>query len=334
MSRILPLVLCACVTLLPSAEPRDTDPTQFTPGQLAAIRGAMWTARVAVPYGPRPGRASNPIAFTFYQLYSADDRARMVAAYKSRGYTHVVVGPAAGTDCYHGKYPCHDPSIHGSWPADDVPSQSQWDGFLDSVQELWDAELIPIYFAKPDKWEQPQYAAKLDALDALHRQDRAQRLLRVVVYTGWEPTGWTRDTYMRMVRRGADVFPSAVRFLHTACGSEPPPDVAPFIHGWLIQTCGYIDGGTPRASDTVIREWQATIADRAAAFRNGERGWPRDSAWGSGVPLLLIAAEYASYADFWRDWPENEARRLGDAAMDAGADGYLDGGTVVVPVRR
>lgn len=347
---LLGFVLAAALGTLASGIPQ-ADPAGYLPGRLAAIRGAMWTARLDVPYGPRPGSPDNIIAFPFYTLFGPADRQRMISAYKRRGYTHVAIGPMAGTDCYHGKYPCHDATVEGSWPADGVPSQQQWDVFLDRVQELWDAGLIPVYFAKPDRWERPEFAARFDALDALHRQDRAQRLLRVVVYPGWEPngtpSGWTAATYVRMVRRGAEVFPRAIRFLHTSCGVEAPratsdavspggawTGVAPYLHGWFVQSCEYVESRTPEPSPALVRDWQHTIAERVGRFRNGKEGWPRGSAWGPATPMLVVAAEYAGYTAFWNNWPEDAARQLGDAAIEAGADGYLDGGTVAVPVRR
>src|SRR5438067_13388074 len=100
----------------------------------------------------------------------------MLEAYKAHGYTHAVTGPVTGNDCYHGQYPCHR----------GVPSQVEWDAYLDDLQEWWDAGVTPIYFAKPDETLEP---GEMAALDALYAQERAQRLLRVVVYTGWEPWG-------------------------------------------------------------------------------------------------------------------------------------------------
>ncbi len=325
------------------------DPSSVPLEQLARLRGAMWTARLDVGWGPRPGRPDNILALDFYALYSEGDRARLRAAYRARGYTHGVVGPMAATDCYHWQYPCHDPSVEGAWPLDDVPTQAQWDRFLDRVQELWDGGIAPVYFHKPDGWERPEYAAKLAALDALARQPRAQQLLRLVVYPGWEPSGdkygWTNATWTRMAQRGADVFPHALRLLHTPCDLDAPTGqnddvvlgangnaiswqrVAPYIHGWLMQVCGYVDRGL---DDEFRREWPKAIDRAVRGFRAGIGGWPTSSAWGANRPVLVYAAEYASFRAYWSNAPESDAIAIGDLAMGAGADGYLDGGTLPV----
>ena len=60
-------------------------------------------------------------------------------------------------------------------------------------------------------------------------------------------------------------------------------------------------------------------------------GWPTGSAFGPNVPMKRYAGEYAAFAQYWKNWPEHESQESGDTAMAAGANGYLDGGTVNVP---
>ena len=62
--------------------------------------------------------------------------------------------------------------------------------------------------------------------------------------------------------------------------------------------------------------------------------WPRDSAWGPGRPLLVYAGEYSAYWKFWQHRTEVEGVQWGNAAIAAGAAGYLDSGSLPVPVRR
>jgi hypothetical protein len=324
------------------------DPSTFSLQRLAAIRGAMWTARLNVPFGPRPNQDDNILAMAFYELYDAPTRARMLAHYHDDlGFTHAVTGPVTGNDCYHGMYPCRQ----------SIPTQAEWDAYLDTIQEWWDKGVIPVYFAKPDGWEVASMASDLDALDALYMQPRAQRLLRVVIYPGWEPSGskygWPNATYVAMLQRGARVFPNALRGLHTVADLDAPVGgndeqvfagadlkaaawlaVEPYIHFWAVQVGGYVDGDNPSPipSPAFLTEFAKLWPDYKRRFYPGG-GWYGQTAWNDGQPLRLIDAEDASFGDFWRNWPESTAFDIGDLAMQSGSDGFLDGGRVAVPVR-
>jgi hypothetical protein len=120
--------------------PQHVDPSGIPLGELARIRGAMWSARLNLPLGPRPGKDDNILATDFFEDYGADDQARILDAYKARGYTHVVVGPLVDSDGYHGLYPPHD------WRG------AEFERFLDELQVFWDAGLTPIVFMHPDGW--------------------------------------------------------------------------------------------------------------------------------------------------------------------------------------
>jgi hypothetical protein len=330
----------------PIAHPH-VDPSAMPLEQLAAIRGAMWSARLNLPFGPRPGQDSNILPMAFYGVYSPRDRARMLTHYHDeRHYTHAVTGPITGNDCYHGKYPCRR----------GIPTQEQWNAYLDELQTWWDRGVMPVYFAKPDGWETAEHAAGMDKLDALYAQPRAQQLIRIVVYPGWEPSGtkygWNNATYVAWVQRGARVFPNALRLLHTVSDLDAPTggdddrtfpkgqgnviswrNVAPYIHGWLVQVGGYVNGKTPTPSRAFLAEFSKLWPDLHRRFYAGASGWPTTSAWGDR-PLMIYYAEGASYGDFWHDWPESIAIDLGNRAMAAGADGYLDSGSVPVPMPR
>ena len=322
------------------------DPTNVSLQQLAAIRGAMWTTRWDGAYGPRPGQPDNILATVFYEAYEPSERQRMLEIYKSRGYTHAVTGPLAGGDCYHGQFPCRTA----------VPTQAEFDAYLDTMQEWWDAGIIPIHFAKPDNWS----LADMEQLDQYYRQPRAQKLLRVVVYTGWEPTryGWSNATWVRFLQHAAELFPNALRLVHTVTdvdalvgedengvdtdrlsNAESWHRVTPYLHGWLVQlgafecpACIADNGQTnfQNFKDIFNPAVRGSYPDR---FQHGYAGWPTFSAWGQDQPLRVYAGEYAAYWSYWNNRPEAEAQDWGDAAMAAGADGYLDGGRAAVPVR-
>ncbi len=317
------------------------DPSTLTLEQLAGMmRGSIWTARCNIPQGPRPNQDSNILAMDYFETYGHADQQKMIDGTKARNYTAAPAGPLAGGDCYHGKYAC-DTSL---------PTQERWDAFLDLMQWWWDQGIMPVYFAKPDNWEHD--LGDLDKLDALHRQPRAQRLLRNVVYPGWEPSGskygWNNSVWTAMVKRGADVFPNALRGLHTPTDLDAPiggdddpilkesdpkaaswRNVMVYIHYWAVQIQGYIDSG-PTLTEPFLSEFKKLWPDYNRRFNGGT--WDFPTAWNGRHKLQVGYAEGASYVDFWQDWPEDLSRELGDIAIASGAAFYFDGGTVPIPV--
>lgn len=321
------------VAVLGGTNDGHIDPSTLTHDQLLAlIHGSIWTARSQISQGPRPHDPSNINALDYYETYGAVERKQMLADYKSRGYTAAPFGPFAGGDCYHGKYAC-DTSI---------PTQARWNELLDIAQEWWDAGIAPVYFAKPDNAENDP--ATLDALDALHRQSRAQKLLRIVIYPGWEPSGskygWKNEVYVRMLKRGAAVFPNALLGLHTVSDLDAPlggdddpvahmPDnkavawknCTPFMHFWAVQIDGYINSG-PQLTEPFLTEFKKLWPDYNRRFQNEWRG---TTAWVDNRPIAVGYAEGASYPNFWSNWPEDISRQLGDIALSVGAAFAFDG---------
>lgn len=307
--------------------------------QLARIRGAMWTETWACDLGPRPWQPNNICATDFLWNYSEAQRAALVQNLRSLGYTHAVIGPIVDSDGYH-----------GAWTPNDW--RGKFEQFLDMAQYLWDAGLAPVVFIHPDNWTLEQ----TQQLTPLFQSERAQRLLRIIVPAGWEPTKyeWSNATWTAYMQWGRQTFPNALILLHTVCDVDAPvgtdargddngkPNaegwvrIAPYLHGWLTQSCtfenptGYDD---PPYSN--FENWtrlfnpnvRGSYQDR---FRNGYAGWPRGSAWGPTTPLKVYAGEYQAYPVFWQGGKKETARQWGDAAIAQGADGYLDGGSVPV----
>lgn len=306
------------------------DPASISLERLAAIRGAMWTARYPLSHGPRPGQPSNILALSAIGSEPAAVRSAAFRAYAGRGYTHGVVG-AWQPESYS---PYHDvyPKEHRSFEA-----------FLDLLQEFWDHGIVPIVFVKPDRWS----CAQLQSLTPQYSQARAQRLVRIAVPGGWEPSKTTPlDEWACWTEWGARVLPNALRLVHREADDDGTVEfwkrVGPSVHGYLVQNGGYVFSGTEEPSAEFIKNFtdqfrlnpkpgRGSLKDR---FTWGYAGWPTSSAWGTGKPIRVYAAEYAAYANFWWDWDEKYARMLGDAAMKAGADGYLDGGSASVPSRQ
>ena len=309
--------------------------------ELAAIRGAMWTARYPQRSGPRPNQPTNILALPAIATEPAEVRAAAWRSYTSRGYTHGVIGAwqPKPFSPYHDVYP---------------QQTLTFDQYLDVLQEFWDHGVKPVVFIKPDGWS----CAQLEALTPQYSQPRAQRLVRIQVAGGWEPNRNTAnaewDCWLRWGRR---VLPNALSLIHLEADVDVPATadeqktigiarawarIAPLVHGYLVQNAGYVYGGTEQPSREFLRNFadqfrlnpkpgRGSLTDR---FTWGYAGWPTSSAWGEGKRVRVYAAEYAAFANFWWDWDERYARQIGDAAMAAGADGYLDGGTVAVPVRR
>lgn len=310
------------------------DPTLWTDAQLLAIRGSMWTARLNIPYGPRPNQPDNILAMDYYEWYDVPTRARMIAEYKRHKYTHAVTGPIVDPGGYHGAYPRQA----------SVPSQAQWDHYLDCMQEWWDNDIVPIHFVHPDGWT----LAQMQALIPLYQQPGAQRLLRIIVWTGWEPAKyeWPNSYWVQFLQQGHAVMPDAKHLIHTVADVDAPTggndyitlkggnaeawtNVVPYLHGWLVQNGGYVFGSTPVPDPTFVTNFRNQFdqtqgrASLTSRFRLGLGGWPTHSA--NGGPLKVYAGEFAAFGDYWNNWPEEEAQKLGDLAMAAGADGVLDG---------
>jgi len=327
--------------------PSHVDPSGIPLEELAAIRGAMWPqAGIQVPdlpFGPRPGTPENIMATDFIACYAPSDRMRIIQELKRRGYTHVVMGPLVDSDGYHGQYCVHD------W-------RNDWDTFLDMAQLFWDNGLKPIVFIHPDGWS----LADTKTLTPLLAQPRAQKLLRIVVPSGWEPTkyGWSSCTWAGYAQWARETLPNALVLIHTVsdvdapvgtdslCDDNNKPNgagwsrVAPFIHGWLVQNGPY--RSSPSQDPSLARNFAAQFMENGDGatlhgivwhFAHGIDGWPTTSAWGN-QRIRVYNGENTAYSGYWQNMPEDSRTPWGDLAVQSGADGYLDGGTVPVPVKR
>jgi hypothetical protein len=324
------------------------DPSGVPLAELARIRGAMWPLRLNLPFGPRPGQDDNILPMVYYHWFSTTDRQRMLDRYKSVGYTHAVSGPIVDAWGYHGQYPTQP----------NEPTQAMWDTYLDELQERWDAGVIPIVFIHPDGWDFERTRA---VFGPLLSQSRAQKLIRVVVPSGWEPARyeWSSCTWALYGQWAREVLPNALVLLHTTtdvdapvgtdalCNDDDPnwnpggngagwARVVPFIHGWLIQNGPY--GRYPQQDEQLRDEFSAQFDAGELGERYhsiawhfaGHAGWPTNSAWGAGVRIKLYAAEQTSYLAYWENLSYAISAAWGDLAMAAGADGYLDAGNVEV----
>jgi hypothetical protein len=332
--------------------PPHVDPTQFSLNDNAAIRGAMWTVRGPWPYGPRPGQADNITALEFIYSYGDpnqpfvlnETQRQMIATYKSHGYTHNAFGPP-NAQSYHGQYP----------DTDFTTSPQAFDKWLDWVQMFWDVGLKPVVFLHPDGATLDQTKALLEPLIRANLA-KSQHILRIVVPTGWEPTkyGWSSRTWGAYADWIRSLLPDALILIHTVSDVDAPvgtdalyddnghPNsegwayVSARIHGWLVQNSAFDcptcvpnpDGLTnfQNFTNQFSKTVRGSYYDR---FHNGYAGWPTSSLWGNG-PIRIYAGEFCSYWEYWNNRPYEECTAWGDAAVNVGADGYLDSGTVPV----
>lgn len=286
------------------------------------FRGAMWTARLDVPWGPRPNQPDNCICIDYLECFSVADQNRIIAAYgptSPRKYTMAPMGPLVDPG-YHGQLPSTD------WRGDPTP-------YFDAVDRAQRAGIVINHFLRPDRgvagldWTPDDLERELGPI---FRSQRAQDSMWVVT-EGWEPgpkyyydNGW----FVALLQWIAEVFPKALRGLHMVSDCDAPvggdddkrglsnmqawENVAPYIHFYIPQYGGYVDQDSPIASPEFCDEFQKAIR------------WCIEHLKPLGIDTA--AGEYAAFGDYWKNFPESESRRLGQLAVAAGAIGYFDGG--------
>jgi hypothetical protein len=322
-----------------SAAPR----TRRTIEEILRIRGAMWTVRCNLPFGPRPGQDSNILAMDYYELYPPDARKRMLERYfDEKRYTHFVTGPIFDAGGYH-----------GWWPSQTDLSLDAWLRYLDLISEpIQQKRGIPVHFVKPDGWTFEEMRARLEPL---YLHPRTQEVLgdAAIVPGGWEPVRyeWSTDTWNLFFTWAAQLFPDAAILAHSVCdvdalkgkderrNDEPDSNgvswqrVAPNLDGWLVQVCGFTDMPDPHdalAIELFKRNLAAYFFDLRRRFHEGYPGdWARGSRRGPNIPLRVWYGEGGSY-QFFRDAAITEqlVESFGDVSMANGADGSLDGCTM------
>jgi hypothetical protein len=330
--------------------------------QLAAIRGAMWTVRGPWRFGPRPGQPSNITALEYIYSYGDPynptalggafnlnyEQRAMMATYCGDGYTHCTFGPITAQ------------SYHGQYPDFLFTTPDQFERWLDWVQMFWDHGLAPACFLHPDGASLEQTKALYEPL--IRNNPRAQRLMRVIVPSGWEPAKyeWSSQTWAAFMQWGHDILPHALILLHTVPDVDAPGGtdargddngapggnagvwgrVVPYIHGWLNQASSFGNAGEHgdpnHPQNTNYDNWAALFNRNVRGsyydrFHNGYAGWPTTSLWGD-EPIYIYAGEFCAFWNYWDNRPYEEGVAWGDRAVSVGADGYLDSGSV--PVRQ
>lgn len=334
--------------------PPDVDPSTIPVEKLMDFRGSLFTVKAGscvLPYGPRPGQPDN-IAWFGAWYYSLAQQQCVQQLWRDHTYTHGVMGPlvAAG---YHGQQP-------------DADFRSTPEAWEDLMQDQWNAGLYPVVVLVPDHWgadksfgEHVWTVAELrDSLEPIYRRPRFQTLARIVMLC-WEcqgdKYGWSNRKHVEYLTWMAEVFPHAIRVLHSPVGFEAPAGegdeldlakcgartpgvdcfngtggawktVAPLIHAWfeqdneLYEQPQFVDpnprnGGRTRAQNW-DGKWDRTNPNSfVSRFAHGAGGWPTTSANPPSINGGHVCAVAAEFLSY-PVWWQNYPE---DMARDAGA---------------
>ena len=293
------------------------------------VRGAIWSSRSAIPFGPRPNQPDNINAMDYFaSCYDSAQRQQMISDYKSRKLTHVAVGPFV------------DPGYHGQYPAEDFRSNP--DEFAAKLGELRNAGLILAGFLCPDGWSLDQ----CQSLNSIFSQAKWQDLFQIVVPCGWEPSEDTPNSeYVAKLAWGKQLFPRALVALHLAADFDCPgnnadltpgtpqyigmaqcwANVCKYLNQYFVQNGPYTTA--PSADPTLANNFANLFNQSSGSlwdrFHNGYAGWPTFSAWGA-QPIDIVAAEQTSYSAYWSNLPEQDSKDWGTLAVNSGANGAFD----------
>lgn len=303
----------------------------------ARVRGSMWTARGPVGFGPRPYEADNCICIDYFEMFPDNEKRTIIDEYiRRRGYTHAPMGPLC------------DAGYHGQLPA--VDGRTNPNRYFDGAQQLEEAGCQVIHFLRPDEW---CFGVKWTVEDLrqelgpIFASDRCQSLFGIVCL-GWEPGPryyYNNAWWVEMCQWMAETFPRALRLIHMVSDCDAPTgqdddrkgltngqcwaNVAPFIHGFLAQYGGYVEG---QSVNQFIPNIQHAVRDLKRRFTDPSYvpggDWPKYSAWGERG-ISVYAGEYAAFRDYWQNAPESESVQIGNSVVGL-CDGYFDGGSLDV----
>lgn len=289
----------------PGPGPWDTQDIE----KLRTWRGAISTVLAPMPCGPRPHQPDNVVFTAQIDSPCWDAAARKIAfdAYRKHGYTHWVMGPMVQTG-YHGRYPDTD------WRKDP-------DKFFDRVEEVWREIGPPGIFTIPDNGVCATGSdVDVECLERefghIYRSPRAQRLFRIVLGQ-WEPCCWSPETHGKVAKLLESWFPHAIRAIHLQSNYVAPctgddmkqrgwksaaqcwdaAHMELWHQVWLQESWTFL--AEPWAVDplrTPEEQFVYNLWDAERRIRQGHDDYRPRSSWGPGVPLDIIAFEYASYA--------------------------------------
>lgn len=302
--------------------------SSWDPQVLRKIRGSMFTVPGNVPYGP-------VISFPGGVMGDYDDATYndCISRYLDRGYTHAPMGAYV-------LYPYHD-----STPRHTLEDfLRNHDYIAERIERALDRGITGIHFLSPDNWTLEQ----MKVFEPVFTSDRWQRIVRMVVPKGYEPSIDTPNSnYVAFLSWAQGIFPKALRYIHMVSNFDAPGNnddltpgtpsyignegcwhrVAPYLHGWLVQNGPFMKPeDTPLDFKNFGDQFRSDVhGSLRQRFDSGYAGWPTHSAWGPNEGLDLIAGEYCSFSSWWWGLAESDAQRWGDNALNNQADGAFDG---------
>jgi hypothetical protein len=333
------------VTLSPVPAPPVVDwCATKTEAQFRDWRGDIGGVRLSFDTSPTRGRYFFTPTYMAQSGVFADagNRAKALAEYKARGYTHFAIGPM-----YEAGYP--------GWPGHDYRSDPA--AWIARVVEIWAAGLIPVHWLMPNgpynaggAWDTEIDFSKVNAeFSPLLTTPDMQRVTCMVV-AGWEVTD---KEWVKTIRKAtallswqASTFPRAYRYWHAAVDNGAPCNydedgegcegkawraMAPYIHGHFWQT-GAAGGWnlTPDRDPAKPQDRINQFLDNLQyeVMRMHTNHYVAGGVRGADGKLLdVIVGEYSAYFELNDGESEDWGRSWGRLGMTvAGVRGFGDGG--------
>ena len=288
-------------------------------------RGFISALLGPVPFGPRPGASNNVVFSAEYTNpgYTAADRAVMRSLAKAKGYVQWPLNPLVSHG-YSGRYPNAD------W-------RGNVDGYLDRVEELWNAGFIPVFFLLPDiggdscaDGRSIDRACVERVYTPLFTSPRFQALTRVVVLA-WEPE-YSASDWQWGIQYQARIFPKAKWAIHFPTGHAAPCrgeelmegggtilneaacylPIAAKLHFVLQQNTFTFTGDEIEPGRTAEQQFLYNLWDMGRRFTDGYAGWPTAGAAGH---IRTVAFEWGSYSVTSHPEELERAERWGAMAL-------------------
>lgn len=239
-----------------------------------------------------------------YGAYSDVWRARILAAFAARGYTHFVYNTASPNGVYHNDYP----------RTDDDPARARRD-----LIEIRAAGLVPVCPAYDDTM-----------LDAPLRSFVENADLIPVCFPMWEMNGpleGDTDRINAAVLATRAAAPHADCYIHftSGHGAGGEPEGAWWQWAASVGVVGLLsqDDGYERQPDGDPIGTAAGLTDTARHFHGEVAGW-------EGLQLLNVAFEQITTPLYHSGWTEQQQLAYGATLMARakGIAGFCDGGPV------
>ncbi len=317
--------------ILPALKAFDSGIKKFTREELLKFRGALWI-KCNAPWMTRPNQDDNVASTNGLWNYTDEVQDRIISEYKDvRKYTHGPIGPFI------------DSGYHNLIPGIDFRNDMDRQKVESSLIKLNKAGIITPLFLTPDGWTVEQ----LRTIEGIYKSDFWQKFGQIVV-NGFEQQGdkygWSNSQYVEYLSWVKEVFPNAVRGLHTVSEIEIPvgkgddtskPGMSGnecwgrlnnLIDFWLFQSNAVMnhDHVDPAGDGRTDGEHWLDLWDKnlSGSF---VRRFSSSGTWSLAKDIIPIAGEFWAYGMTWDNTDETIGRTYGRVAIERGAHGSFDG---------